>query len=242
MRYIDYGLGVLEAHALDAPGDDLAEIYQDLLRRDELAGFEVDQRFYEIGSFAGVAELEAYLKEKSSQPRAVFLDRDGVINRAFLRNGKPHPPATLEQLEILPGTLEALTRLKQRGFLLLVATNQPDVARGAQTREQIEQMHAILAAQLPLDHFLVCYHDDKDDCACRKPKPGLLLQAARDHHIALDQSFLVGDRWRDVDAGNAAGCQTVWIDYGYSERGPSRPAAKTVSSLPDAVDWIVRTA
>ena len=170
--------------------------------------------------------------------RAVFLDRDGVINRALVREGKPYPPDTLAQLEVLPGVPEALARLKAAGYQLIVVTNQPDVARGRQTRAAVEEMHQALAAQLPIDAFQVCYHDDADRCACRKPAPGLLLAAARDWQLDLSASYLVGDRWRDVEAGRRAGCATILIDYGYAEPAGSPPDAR-VRSLPEAVDWIL---
>ena len=115
--------------------------------------------------------------EHSNFRRAVFLDRDGVLNRAIVRDGRPYPPATLEAFEILPGVAEAVRRLHDAGFLLIVATNQPDVARGTQRREVIEAMNARLAAVMPLDEFRVCY-EDGDDCPRRKPNPGLLLEAA----------------------------------------------------------------
>src|SRR4051812_20392897 len=117
------------------------------------------------------------------QPRAVFLDRDGVVNSVILRQGKPHPPDTLEQLAILPDAQAALRDLKRLGFLLLVVTNQPDVARGAQQRSVVEEMHAALQAALPIDDFFVCYHDDADACSCRKPKPGLLLQGVEKYAL-----------------------------------------------------------
>src|ERR1017187_1809436 len=146
--------------------------------------------------------------------RAVFLDRDGVINRAIVRDGKPYPPASLDELEILPGVPEALGLLKAAGFALIVVTNQPDVARGVQRREVVEAINATLGAQLPIDEFRVCYHDDRDQCPCRKPQPGLLTRAPL---YALDRSILVGDRWRDIEAGQRAGVQaTILIDYGYS--------------------------
>jgi D-glycero-D-manno-heptose 1,7-bisphosphate phosphatase len=172
--------------------------------------------------------------------RAVFLDRDGVLNRAVVRGGKPYPPSSLTELEILPGVAEALTDLKQRGFLLLVITNQPDVARGTQTREAVEELHRALARALPLDGFFVCYHDDKDDCVCRKPRPGLLLEAAWLCAIDLSRSFLIGDRWRDIEAGSNAGCATVLIDYGYAERAPAKEPQARVKSLRQAADWILR--
>jgi D-glycero-D-manno-heptose 1,7-bisphosphate phosphatase len=171
--------------------------------------------------------------------RAVFLDRDGVLNRAVIRAGKPHPPASSAELEIFPEAAPLLRRLKDLGLLLLVVTNQPDVGRGRQTRERVEEIHALLQSCLPIDDIFVCYHANDEDCICRKPKPGLLLQAARKYSIDLASSFLVGDRWRDVDAGCAAGCTAVWIDYGYDEPTPSAPHVR-VNSLGEAVEWIVR--
>jgi D-glycero-D-manno-heptose 1,7-bisphosphate phosphatase len=169
--------------------------------------------------------------------RAVFLDRDGVINRAIVRAGRPFPPATLDELEILPDVPAALAALQRAGFRLIVVTNQPDVARGTQTRAVVDAMHASLAAALPLDEFRVCDHDG-DACDCRKPKPGMLLQAAREHGIALSRSYLIGDRWRDVEAGQRAGCSTVFIDRGYDERRPEAPDA-VVGSLQAAAEWIL---
>ncbi len=170
--------------------------------------------------------------------RAVFLDRDGVINRAIVRQGKPYPPAGIAQLEILPGVPEALTCLRNAGFRLIVVTNQPDVARGTQAREAVEVIHAALQARLPIDEFRVCYHDDADQCQCRKPRPGLLLDAARDWGVRLDASYLVGDRWRDVEAGRRAGCVTVFVDYGYAETQPMHTDVR-VRSLREGVDWIL---
>jgi D-glycero-D-manno-heptose 1,7-bisphosphate phosphatase len=173
--------------------------------------------------------------------RAVFLDRDGVINRALVRDGKPYPPGGLAELEILPGVSQALGALRAAGFRLLVVTNQPDVARGTQTRAAVEAIHArLLEAGLALDGFYVCYHDSAEGCACRKPKPGLLLDAAREHAVDLSSSFLVGDRWRDISAGHQAGCKTLFIDYGYLEQQPSGAFVR-VRSLAEAADWILNS-
>lgn len=172
--------------------------------------------------------------------QAVFLDRDGVLNRALVRNGKPYPPASLVELEVPAGTAEGLLELAQEGFLLLVVTNQPDVGRGTQLRSAVEAMHSALREVLPLDGFYVCYHDDMDACDCRKPKPGLLLTAAGEHGISMSASYMIGDRWRDVEAGQRAGCRTVWIDCGYAERGPSSPPDGTVRSLREAVTWVLQ--
>jgi D-glycero-D-manno-heptose 1,7-bisphosphate phosphatase len=172
--------------------------------------------------------------------RAVFLDRDGVLNRAIVRDGKPYPPASLGELEIVEDAAGSLKRLKSLGFLLLVVTNQPDVARGTQTLSTIQAIHDAMRQTLPLDDFLICPHDDRDGCRCRKPLPGLLLDAQARFGIDFGRSFLVGDRWRDIDAGRAAGCRTVLLDHNYRERGPSLPPDAKVVSLLDAVDWIVR--
>lgn len=152
--------------------------------------------------------------------RAVFLDRDGVINRVVLREGKPYPPANLAEMQILPGVKQALEELSQAGYLLIVVTNQPDVARGTATMEVVEEINNYLAATLPIDEFRTCYHDSGDECQCRKPRPGALLAAADLHGIDLAQSYMVGDRWRDTEAGRQAGCKTIFIDYGYAEKQP----------------------
>jgi D-glycero-D-manno-heptose 1,7-bisphosphate phosphatase len=169
--------------------------------------------------------------------KAVFLDRDGVLNRATVRDGKPYPPADLDELEILPDVPAALALLKNAGFLLLVVTNQPDVARRTQQQPVVENIHKALQAALPIDDFFVCYHDDREACDCRKPKPGLLLQAAVRYGVELSDSFLIGDRWRDIEAGRAAGCYAIWIDRGYAERKPLAPDA-TVRSCLEAALWI----
>jgi D-glycero-D-manno-heptose 1,7-bisphosphate phosphatase len=171
--------------------------------------------------------------------RAVFLDRDGVLTLALVRDGKAYAPTTPGEMEIDADAPAALARLKAAGFLLVVITNQPDVARGITRREDVECMHAILRAALPLDAFFVCFHDNQDMCACRKPQPGLLLEAAAAHAIDLARSFMVGDRWRDVEAGAAAGCRTVWIDRGYTEQAPANVPDARVDSLRAAADWIL---
>ena len=170
--------------------------------------------------------------------RAVFLDRDGVLNRAVVRDGRPYPPATLEVFEILPGVPEAVRRLHNAGFLLIGATNQPDVARGTQRREVVEAMNGRLLADTPITAILVCY-EDGEDCPRRKPNPGLLLEAAATYSIDLAASFMVGDRWRDVEAGRRAGCRTVFLERNYTERRPDPPADYTTADLPAAADWIL---
>lgn len=170
--------------------------------------------------------------------RAVFLDRDGVINRAIVREGKPYPPADLAALEILPGVPEALRALHHAGLLLIVVTNQPDVARGTTPQHVVEAINSHLAATLPIDEFRTCYHDSGDGCDCRKPLPGALLHAARLHGIELGNSYMVGDRWRDIEAGQRAGCKTIFIDYGYDEKQPESVDYR-VSTLGEAATIIL---
>ena len=170
--------------------------------------------------------------------KTVFLDRDGVINLAIVRDGKPYPPRSVHELQINPDAYSTLPLLKSLGFLLIVVTNQPDVSRGTQTREAVEAIHAELQSKLPLDDFLTCYHDQAELCQCRKPLPGLILEAVARHEVILGDSFLVGDRWRDIDAGFAAGVQTIWIDYGYRERAPDHIPSARVTSLLEAGKWI----
>jgi len=171
--------------------------------------------------------------------RAAFLDRDGVLNAAVVREGKPYPPASAAEVVILPGVAEALCRLKAAGYLIIVVSNQPDVARGTTTREAVEAINARLAAELPIDEFRTCYHDAADNCPCRKPKPGMLLAAAREHDLDLFACFMAGDRWRDVEAGRNAGCATVFIDYGYNENQPESYDIRA-HSLAEAVDVFLR--
>ena len=167
---------------------------------------------------------------------AVFLDRDGVLNEATVRNGKPYAPASLEQLKIPEDVPLALARLKAAGYRLVVVTNQPDVARGDQRREVVEAINQALGSRLPLDEFRVCYHDDLDGCDCRKPRPGLLL---REPAHDLSRSVMIGDRWRDIEAGQRAGVlATVLIDRGYNENRAASPSVR-VSSLTEAAEWIL---
>ena len=174
-----------------------------------------------------------------NQRAAVFLDRDGVLNRAIVREGRPYPPSTLEELEILPGVVNAIDRFQSAGLLVIVVTNQPDLARGTQNKAFVDSIHGFLQLILPLDAILVCGHDDADDCPCRKPRPGMLLEAARRFHIDLSRSFMVGDRWRDISAGIAAGCRTFLIGDGYGEAFPDPPDA-VFPSLSEASDQILK--
>jgi D-glycero-D-manno-heptose 1,7-bisphosphate phosphatase len=172
-------------------------------------------------------------------PRAVFLDRDGVLNRCFVRSGVPHPPQTLAEIGIEAGVPEALAKLKGAGYLLLVVTNQPDVARGNQTREVVESINQQLRDQFPIDDVAVCYHDNADNCACRKPKPGMLTTLAKKWHVDLHHSFMVGDRSGDIHAGESAGVRTFLVDRPYSKGDTCRPDFR-VRDLAHAAEIILQ--
>ena len=174
-----------------------------------------------------------------TQP-AVFLDRDGVLNRAVVHDGKPFPPSKLEEVEILPGAITSLQRLAQSGYVLIVITNQPDVARGTQSREVVESINALIQARLPVCETFVCYHDQADECDCRKPKPGLILQAAQKYDLDLSFSWMVGDRWKDIAAGQAAGVKTIFVDYHYTEAYSGAPADFIVEDPAFIADIIVK--
>jgi D-glycero-D-manno-heptose 1,7-bisphosphate phosphatase len=177
--------------------------------------------------------------------RAVFLDRDGVINRVAVRNGTPHPPSHVEQFELYEDVQDGCARLKAANFLLIVITNQPDVGRGIQSREAVEAMNLKMQSALPLlDGVEICYHAGErygQPCTCRKPRPGMILRAATELNIDLKNSYLIGDRWRDVDCARAAGCRSIFIERGYKESLREAPDV-TVANFNDAVSAVLRDA
>lgn len=181
-----------------------------------------------------------HVPESLKTVRIVFLDRDGVINRALELDAKPYPPRSLAEFEILPEVPSACAKLKAAGFLLVVATNQPDVGRGTLDRSVVEEIHAHMMAQLPIDRVEVCYHAGKSQsqCECRKPRPGMLVSAARELNAELSRCWMVGDRWRDVDCGHAAGCKTIFIDRGYAEELKQKPDY-VVKNLDEAAEIIL---
>ncbi|HEY0793631.1 MAG TPA: HAD family hydrolase [Chthoniobacterales bacterium] len=172
---------------------------------------------------------------------AVFLDRDGVVNRPLIRDGKPYPPRSLEEFELLPGVPAACAQLKRAGYLLVVVTNQPDVGRGTLNRGVVEAIHERMLVLLPIDLIKVCYHAGErfgDTCSCRKPRPGMLLEAAAELRIDLASSFMIGDRWRDMECGRRAGCRTIFIDYGYDEALHRVPDFRA-PDLPGAIPFVI---
>ena len=170
--------------------------------------------------------------------RAVFLDRDGVLVRVLGGPAAPRSAATLDELELLPDAAEACVALKAAGYALVVVTNQPEIARGRLDAEIVAHQHEVLRDALPLDDIVVCPHDDADGCDCRKPKPGMLVDAAARLGLDLEASFMVGDRWRDVEAGRNAGCLVVFVDHGWDEPLHREPDA-VVSGVGAAAQWIL---
>ena len=177
--------------------------------------------------------------------RAVFLDRDGVLNRPVVRNGQPYPPSHVEDFELYDDVAEGCARLKAAEFLLVVITNQPDVGRGTQSRDAVEAMHVKMQSALPsLDCIEICYHAGErygEPCDCRKPRPGMILRAAAELKIDLGASYVIGDRWRDIDCARAAGCRAIFIERGYEERLREAPDF-TVAKFGDAVNTLLREA
>ena len=170
--------------------------------------------------------------------KAIFLDRDGVINQTNIVDGKPYPPKDISELILLPKVAEALQLLKDAGYFLIVITNQPDVVRGKTKIETVETINQLLKDSLPIDDIFTCYHDDSEDCNCRKPRPGNILKAADRYNISIPSSFMIGDRWRDVEAGKNVGCKTFFIDYNYQEKQPEIYSYK-VKSLYEATKIIL---
>ena len=155
--------------------------------------------------------------------KSVFLDRDGVINKVYIKDGLPRSPNSSNELKILPGVRESIIKLKKLNFICLMVTNQPNVSRKKIDKNSVIQMNNFLKNEIALDDIFVCYHDDSDNCNCRKPKPGLLLQAGKKWDVDFKKSFMIGDRWRDIQAGEKVGCKTIFLDYKYNEKKPKKP-------------------
>jgi D-glycero-D-manno-heptose 1,7-bisphosphate phosphatase len=196
----------------------------------------VNSRF----AFAHLCGLCGYSVFAMKANKAVFLDRDGVINRPIIVDGKTYPARTVADFEILPGVNQACSDLKKAGYLLIVVTNQPDVGRGILKKEVVEAIHQTMMQHLPIDRVEVCYHagaEFGEECECRKPRPGMLFAAAKKLAIDLSRSFMIGDRWRDVECGRNAGCRTIFIHWNYQERLKHQPDY-TVSDLLEAARLI----
>jgi D-glycero-D-manno-heptose 1,7-bisphosphate phosphatase len=169
--------------------------------------------------------------------KAAFLDRDGVLNNIIIKDGLPYSPSKYDEFKILPGVKDSITKLKKMEFRCIVVTNQPDVSRGKIKKETVVKMNNYLNKELELDDIFVCFHDDIDKCNCRKPKPGLIFEAAKKWNINLKKSYMIGDRWKDIDAGTSSGCKTIFLNNNYKEKVKSEPNF-TCENLLKAVNLI----
>jgi D-glycero-D-manno-heptose 1,7-bisphosphate phosphatase len=148
--------------------------------------------------------------------QAVFIERDGVLNAARVEKQQQISPVTLEDFQLHEDAAPLLKKLKATGLILIVTTNQPGLSRGYQSRRELDRMHDRLRKVFPLDDILVCPHDETDRCPCRKPKPGLLAEAAFKWHLNLEHSYVISDKWQDAEAARNAGCtslllQSPWV-------------------------------
>jgi len=214
MHHIDYGLTVFrkEVFARHAERFDLAEVMKDLAGRREMAAFAVAERFYEIGSLEGIADLEKLLRRAN---RVVFFDRDGILNEIVMRGGGVESPRTAGEFRIKSGAIELFQTARAAGFLCIVVTNQPDIERGLLAQAELDAMHRVLAEELSPDGIEVCPAGSADDRR-KKPNPGMLLDAAERWGIDLRQSWIVGDSDKDIEAGRRAGIGTILLATEYN--------------------------
>jgi D-glycero-D-manno-heptose 1,7-bisphosphate phosphatase len=177
-------------------------------------------------------------KGNSMHQKAIVFDRDGVLNEVVVIDGVPHPPESLADLVIRSGVREGIRRLRLDNYLIFCLTNQPDVARGKLDLGELSRINDFLASELGIQEFFVCPHDDSDNCLCRKPKPGGVNYFLTKYNLDPSETFVIGDRWKDIDAGNAAGCKTIHIDGGYSEKRATNYTFSTVS-FSKAIDFVL---
>tara|TARA_B110001454_G_C12609668_1_gene388124 strand:+ start:204 stop:779 length:576 start_codon:yes stop_codon:yes gene_type:complete len=169
--------------------------------------------------------------------KAIFLDRDGTLNKAYIENGLPISPSSLNKFKIIKGVKKSINRLKKLNFLCILITNQPDVFRGKISKKTVVKMNSYIKKKIKLDDMFVCYHDNEHNCNCRKPKPGLLVKASKKWKIDLNKSFMIGDRWKDILAGKKVGCKTIFINNNYKNDKKVK-ADFTFKSLLKAVNKI----
>ncbi len=169
--------------------------------------------------------------------KAIFWDRDGVINEVVMRGNSVSSPRNFQEFKILPGVKQALEECKSMGFLNIIITNQPDISRLLLAPEDLEKMHQVIMATLPVDDITCCPHDSKDNCACRKPKPGMILQEAKKRGVDLAKSYVIGDSDKDIGAGKAAGCKTFFIKKAYN-KGEGREADFVATNLKETINII----
>jgi D-glycero-D-manno-heptose 1,7-bisphosphate phosphatase len=154
--------------------------------------------------------------------KAIFFDRDGVLNKAIMKNNKPFSPKTLKQLEINPDANMIIKYAKKKKFLTFMITNQPDVARGENSKKNVDKINLFIKKKLNIDDIFCCYCSD-NQCKRRKPNPGMLIEAKKKWNISFKKSFLIGDRKKDIDAAKKVKIKSIFIDYNYDEKKPTKP-------------------
>ena len=165
--------------------------------------------------------------------KAIFLDRDGIINRAVVLDRKPYAATRLKEVFVVEGIKDLIKRWHDENYLVIVLSNQPDIANHVVSKSKVDKINNYLKSQVLFDDVFVCPHNDKDNCDCRKPKTGLFMQAVQKYPINFSKSYVIGDRWRDIESGNAVGCKTIFVDYDYNEKKPENPdiIVKKVSDI-----------
>lgn len=166
---------------------------------------------------------------------AIFLERDGILNMERLEGTHAAPPMVLEQFQLNHEALEPLQQLKAAGFLLIATTNQPLLSGGTLLRQELDRMHTLLRKSFSLDDIFVCPHDSSDFCPCRKPKPGLLTEAAFKWHINLDKSYVVSNKWQDSEAARAAGCTSLMIQSPFNGKGHHDIVLPSLSAVAERI-------
>ena len=155
-----------------------------------------------------------------SKNKAFFFDRDGILNKSIIKNHKPYSPRFPKELILNRELLSFIKKLKNKGFLIFVVSNQPDIKKGKLSKYSLKIINSIIKKYFLIDEIYICSHEKNDNCKCRKPKPGMLIEASKKWNVDLKKSFLIGDRWKDITAGTIMNCTTIFIDYNYRESKP----------------------
>jgi D-glycero-D-manno-heptose 1,7-bisphosphate phosphatase len=178
--------------------------------------------------------------EKTKKNKAIFLDRDGVINHVLYHEGvnKPSSPWKFEEFQLYNGVEKPLEELRKMGFLLLIISNQPDISKGKIEEGMTEKVNKIIFEKLPIQDILICPHEDRHNCNCRKPKPGMIIELSKKWNVDIGKSFLIGDRWKDIEAGENAGCTSILLDKPYNKDTKAEYRTKDLQSAVELIKSI----
>ena len=166
--------------------------------------------------------------------KAIFLDRDGVINEPIFRDGninKPIAPWEIDEFKLFDNIINPLNIIKKMGYHIFIVTNQPDISKGILKISTIKKMNNIIMSKLPIDEIMFCPHLDSHRCVCRKPKPGMVNILAKKWEISLSDSFFIGDNWKDIECGKGAGCTTILLDKYYNKKVNADYRVKNLSMV-----------